>query len=276
MNILVSGGSGFIGTHLINELITYHHSIVNLDLTTSANDCIAHYEHDLNKPLDDFEFTPDLIIHLAAKACIRQCNPQPRFTYFNNVQSTFNLCEFALKHKAPLIYVSSSNAESPHSNIYGCSKSACEDLCGFYHRFYGLPVSIVRPFNVYGPGSKTSVINLFEKWYKEHSPFLVTGTGEQRRDYTHVSDVVRGIVSLAHHPFHNNKTYQFGTGTNHSLNEIVKLFGVEAVRIESIPGELESTLADTSSALLDLGWVANVNLIDYIKNVTRVSRPLTL
>lgn len=276
MNILVSGGSGFIGTHLINELITYHHTIVNLDLTASANDCIAHYEHDLNKPLDDFELAPDLIIHLAAKACIRQCNPQPRFTYFNNVQSTFNLCEFALKHKAPLIYVSSSNAENPHSNIYGCSKSACEDLCGFYHRFYGLPVSIVRPFNVYGPGSKTSVINLFEKWFLERSSFLVTGTGEQRRDFTHVTDVVRGIVSLAHHPFHNNKTYQFGTGTNHSLNELVELFGVEAVRIESIPGELESTLADTSSALLDLGWVAKVKLVDYIKDITRADKLLSL
>jgi len=67
-----------------------------------------------------------------------------------------------------------------------------------------------------------------------------------------------------------------GTGTNYSLNEIVELFGEEAVRIEAIPGELESTLADTSSALLDLGWVANVKLVDYIKNIKLVGRLQTL
>jgi len=276
MNILVSGGSGFIGTHLIKELNSYHHTIVNLDKNDSIYDNITHYQHDLTKPIIELEFIPDLVIHLAAKACIRQCNEQPRYTYFNNIESTFNICEFALQHKAPLILVSSSNAESPQSNIYGCSKAACEDLCGFFHKFYGLPVSIVRPFNVYGIGSKTSVINIYEKCYSERSPFVITGTGEQRRDYTHVADVVRGIVSLTHHPFHNCKTYQLGTGTNYSLNEIVKMFGAEVVRVDSISGELESTLADTSTALTDLGWVANVNLIDYIKNVTRVSKPLTL
>ena len=162
---------------------------------------------------------------------------------------------------------------------YAWSKFGGEQLCELYSKVYGLPTTICRFYNVYGPhqlesGTYATVIGIFEKQYREGKPFTVTGDGEQRRDFTHIDDIVDGIVKC-HEAMHGvvdmryaGEIFELGSGVNHSILEVTEMFGQDVVEyIPARPGEYDVTLCDYSKANQTLDWSPKKKLSEYISKV---------
>ena len=200
--------------------------------------------------------------------------------------STLNVLELARKINVPVVYAGSS---SKHHGLYGSpyawSKFSGEELCKLYSSVYDVPTSICRFYNVYGPhqlvdGSYCTVIGIFQEQYKKGESLTITGSGEQRRDFTHVDDIVDGLVRVnrAMHGEvdmgYNGAEFELGRGVNHSINELVDMFGKDSPR-EYIPardGEYDRTLCEDKITQELLDWNPTINLDDYIKDFVETER----
>tara|TARA_E500000305_G_C3946662_1_gene200133 strand:- start:418 stop:858 length:441 start_codon:yes stop_codon:yes gene_type:complete len=143
-----------------------------------------------------------------------------------------------------------------------------------YNKTYQLPTVITRFYNVYGPhqildGAYAAVIGIFETLYNENKPLTITGDGEQRRDFTHVTDIVDGLIKSAENiEISNGKIFELGRGENFSINEIAKMFGdVDIEYIPKRPGEMRVTLCKSTEARELLSWKPQKNIKDYIKKL---------
>lgn len=139
-----------------------------------------------------------------------------------------------------------------------------------YSKVYGVSTVSARFFNVYGErqpvsGPYATVVGIFEKQTLDGQPLTITGNGEQRRDFTHVDDIVSGLVSLSEGQY-TGEVYQLGTGTNYSINDLADMFGGEKKYIPARPGEAWETLADISKTVKDTGWLPEISLDTYIKD----------
>ena len=199
-----------------------------------------------------------------------------------NVNGVLNILELARKHNIPFIYAGSS---SFHHGLYGSayawSKHAGEQLCKLYTECYDLPTAICRFYNVYGPhqlvdGDYATVLGIFERQYENNETLTITSDGEQRRDFTHVDDIVSGLIKcgrslLIPNEFHakvSGEEFELGSGVNHSINEVADMFGKDYPR-EYIParkGEYDKTLCTDDNAHRLLGWKPTKNLEEYIKD----------
>ena len=163
---------------------------------------------------------------------------------------------------------------------YAWSKYAGEQLCELYNKVYDLPTSICRFYNVYGEhqledGAYATVVGIFEKQYRNGKSLTVTGNGEQRRDFTHIDDIVDGLVRcglslLTDVKVSNGQAYELGRGKNYSINEITEMFG--QTKVEYIParkGEYPFTLADYTKANEELGWKPSLDIKDYISKIIK-------
>ena len=157
---------------------------------------------------------------------------------------------------------------------YAWSKHAGEQLCKLYSKVYKLPTAICRFYNVYGPhqiesGTYATVLGIFEKQYREGKLLTVTGDGRQKRDFTHIEDIVDGIIRCGDNIEKvSGEIFELGTGKNYSIIEITEFFN--QTEVEYIPardGEYDVTLADYSKANNILGWNPTKNLKEYIENV---------
>ena len=203
MRVLVTGGAGFIGTNLIKRLLSDGHKVVSLDNYTTGKKeneqkgC-QYFEVDLVRT-DNYDFfmdKPDVIYHLAAIARIQPSFEHPTYTFHSNVTATLNVLEWARGKGCPVVYAGSSSSNGDKfANPYTLSKSQGEQLVELYSKVYHLPATICRFYNVYGPhqlteGEYCTLIGIFETLCKEGKPLTITGDGEQRRDFTHVDDIV--------------------------------------------------------------------------------------
>ena len=281
MRVLVTGGVGFVGTNLIKRLLKENHTVVSLDNystgkkeneqdgCTYLNMDVNNLEHMSNlKLLSDF----DVIFHMAALARIQPSLKRPQESIHANTNGTLNILELARTNNIPVIYAGSS---SFHHGLYGSpyawSKYAGEQLCELYSKVYGLSTAICRFYNVYGPhqlesGEYSTVLGIFERQFRNNEPLTVTGDGEQRRDFTHVDDIVDRLYKCVGKNFKAD-IFELGRGMNFSINEIVDMFGAEKKYIPARKGEYPSTLCDTTLAKDKLGWVPVKNLKDYISKV---------
>ena len=278
--ILVTGGAGFVGTNLIKRLLFEGHQVISIDNYSTGNKdneqegCDYHNIDVNNKNIINLPVFQDIdvIFHMAALARIQPSLKRPQESIEANVNGVLNILELARKHNIPFIYAGSS---SFHHGLYGSayawSKHAGEQLCKLYSEVYGLNTSICRFYNVYGPhqleeGEYSTVLGIFNRQYRNNKPLTITGTGEQRRDFTHVDDIVDGLYKCMGK---NNKAdiFELGRGKNFSINEIVDLYGAERKYIPARKGEYPTTLCDISLAKNKLNWVPKKNLEDYIKSV---------
>jgi len=293
MRVLVTGGAGFVGTNLIKRLLKDGHKVASMDNYSTGykeneqegcNYINCNLE-DLNQPtLFDKELFNildgvDTIFHMAALARIQPSIVNPTTAINNNFDSTLNVLEWARKNNIPVVFAGSS---SFHHGLWGSpyawSKHAGEQLCKLYSNVYDLPTSICRFYNVYGPhqlesGTYATVLGIFEKQHREGKPLTVTGDGEQRRDFTHIDDIVDGIVKC-HEAMHGavdmryaGEIFELGRGVNFSIKEIAEMFGGEIEYIPKRPGEYDVTLCDYSKANDVLGWTPTKNIQDYIRGV---------
>ncbi len=281
MNILVTGGAGFVGTNLIKRLLKDGHNVVSLDNYSTGTEenhqegCKYIYA-DIRDVIDFSYFMekPDVIYHLGAIARIQPSFVNPAPTLETGILGTMNVLEWVreLENKPKLIFAGSSSVHSGKlKNPYTFSKNVADDMCMLYREHFDVDVSICRFYNVYGPhqlteGEYCTVVGIFERQYKEGVELTITGDGFQRRDFTHIDDIVEGLI-LTSESETSHKTIELGRGHNHSINELAEMFGCGFTYIPERPGEAKITLCDTSEALIKIGYKPKVNIEDYVKEI---------
>ena len=280
MNIMVTGGAGFIGTNLIKRLLKDGHNVVSLDNYSTGKkeneqEGCKYYDVDIRDAVD-FDFfmeEPDVIYHLAALPRIQPSFEFPALTMEVGMLGTMNILEWARNKECKVIYAGSSSVHSGHySNPYTFSKVMGDELCIAYKKMFEVNAKICRFYNVYGPhqlteGEYCTVIGVFENQYKEGVELTITGDGFQRRDFTHVNDIVEGLILTSESENFDLDTVELGRGHNHSINELAKMFGCGFTYIPKRPGEAEVTLCDISVAKRDIRYEPRINLKDYIEEV---------
>lgn len=243
MNILVTGGAGFIGKHLVNELVKHRNNVASFDLQ---------YGDDL---LKGFSGTFDAIYHLAVLSRpLAQSDPRKAIDV--NIKGTINVLEHARKCDAKVIFTSASSVygipmhspvkeDEPHSpvSIYGATKSAAESLILTYNRLYSIDYLIFRFTSVYGLGQKSTreVIPAFINATKKGNAITITGSGKQSRDFVYIDDVVHFLVSALEED-KKDMIFNLGSGKETSINKLVDLIAnVTGITPEMIskPTELE-------------------------------------
>ena len=274
MKALVTGGVGFIGTNLVKRLLEDGYDVVSFDnystgFSSNEQPGCDYLNYDITTKFD-YMFDVDVIFHLAALPRIKPSFDKPTESIDVNVKGTANVLEYARKYEIPVVYAGSSSFwGGVYNNPYTFSKWQGEELCKMYEQIYNLPVTICRFYNVYGDymadeGEYRTALSIFVDQYKKSEPLSITGDGEQRRDFTHVDDIVDAMMKVVQ----LNKwgsVYELGRGKNHSINEVVDMFGSERVYIDEIPGEVRETLCRSELARKKLKWEPKINLNDWIK-----------
>lgn len=295
MKSLVTGGAGFIGSHVVDELLRQGHKVVVLDNFSTGRkenldhvkDSIKLIECDLAKHGDwikEFDGV-DWVFHLAALADIVPSIQNPEGYHNANVNGTFNVLQAARKgHVKRLVYSASSSCygipdtyPTPETSPiqpqypYALAKRMGEELVMHWSQLYGLPAISLRFFNVYGPRSRTSgtygaVFGVFLAQKLANKPFTIVGDGEQTRDFTYVTDIVQALLAAAKSS-ETNKIYNVGSGKTVSVNRIAELLGGEKVNIPKRPGEPDSTFADITQITKELNWSPKVPIEEGIEAI---------
>ena len=295
MKFLVTGGAGFIGSHLVDSLIDGNHDVVVIDNESASenenfywNDKAENYKHDIcdyNK-IENLFKNINCVFHLAAESRIQTAIKNPAKTFRVNFMGTLNVLKACKQYRVDRILYSSTSSyyglkndvplvedmDRDCLNPYSSSKVAGEDLVKMYSKLYNIRSVVFRYFNVYGErqptkGQYAPVVGLFQKMKSEGKPMTVVGDGDARRDYTHVKDVVSAnILAAMKKDLLKTETINIGTGTNYSVLELVDMIGGDYVHIPARIGEAKETLADISIARNYLNWEPTIYLEDWIKN----------
>lgn len=275
MKVLVTGGAGFIGTNLIKRLLKEGHVVVSIDnyntgLKSNHIERCEYIDMDIRDIHDYSPWGPfDVVYHMAAIARIQPSFQLPKDYFTTNAVGTQNLADFCARNSIPLIYAGSSSKHSGRfKNPYTFSKDVGEDIIKLYQQHYGLKASITRFYNVYGPyqlteGGYCTVVGIWLKAFKEGKTLLITGDGEQRRDFTHVDDIIDALYRIQQQKAYGTD-FELGRGKNYSLNELVEEIGVSPKYIPARPGEARNTLNKDTLARELLGWNPEINIVDYI------------
>jgi UDP-glucose 4-epimerase len=296
MKSLVTGGAGFVGTNLIKRLLKDGHEVVSVDNYSTGKKenhqegCRYHdfdlsSSHTLGIYVDHGSYPQwrddeyDVIFHLAALARIQPSLKSPHKALFNNFVSTLNILEYARQNDIRFVYAGSSSVHHGlYESPYAWSKFSGEDLCKLYSNVYDMDISICRFYNVYGPhqiedGTYATLLGIFQKQYREGKPLTIVGTGEQRRDFTHIDDIVDGLIKCSKQPF-KGEIFELGSGVNFSINEIADMFGKDysIEYIEKRSGEYDVTLCDYTLANKVLRWKPTRNVKDYIRDFVETER----
>ena len=276
--VLVTGGLGFIGSTLVDMLTTAGGSDVtvmdNLISESSSEDYkrdgVRYWIEDIrNINEDKYQESFDVVFHLAALSRIQPSFKNPLETISVDGHGTAEVCEFARKNGAKVVYAGSSSFYAgPYLNPYAFAKWQGEEICRLYGECFEISTAIARFFNVYGKrqpevGEYATVVGIFERQYKDGDVLTITGTGEQRRDFTHVEDICAGLIAISLGE-HRGDTFNLGTGRNHSINELADLFEREKKYIPARPGEAAITLADISHTTDKTGWSPARQLEEYV------------
>lgn len=280
MKILVTGGAGFIGTNLIIELVKTHQvtSIDNYIIGSKENHIknVKYLKLDvlnINELDNDF----DIIYHLAGLSRIQPSYLDYENTFLNNTMGTLKVLEFAKKNNSKLIYSgSSSKHHDPYQSPYASSKYLGEELLISYRRIYDLDYHITRFYNVYGPyeikyGEWAAVIGLWRGKIEKNESLTIVGDGNQKRDFTHVFDIVDALVQIMHYKKEDNFIWELGYGKNYSLNEIYEMFNEKfdcrKTYVNQQLGNYSKTLREDNKALELLNWNPRLDIKDYISNL---------
>ena len=290
MKVVITGGSGFIGSHLADFLINSNYEVVVVDnLSIGRLENISHLlEHSkftfLQADITDFDAIEivfkdtDWVFHLAALADIVPSIENPNEYYQTNVSGTFNVLEACRKyHVKKIIYSASSSCygipdEYPTKEIaairpqypYALTKNLGEQLVMHWSQLYSLPAVSLRFFNVYGPRARTSgtygaVFGVFQAQKLAKKPYTVVGDGSQTRDFTFVSDAVNALVTAVETDL-SGEIINIGSNNTYSINRLIELLGGDVTYIPKRPGEPDCTWADISKANQLLNWKPKVSL----------------
>lgn len=280
MKILVTGGLGFVGSSLVDKLVIQGHDVIVIDNLSSESSSEEYKNEHVNYFIVDIRNINkiklpkfDIIFHLAGMARIQPSFHDPLEYIDVNINGTAEVCEFAKRCSAKLIYSSSSSINNgKFKTPYTFSKWGGEEVLNTWIECYNINAMICRFYNVYGPrepqtGDYATVVRKFIRKYKNNEPLTIVGNGKQRRDFTHVDDITDGLIRIMD-VGKQKELYHLGRGINYSINELAAMF-IDA-KIKHVPlrkGEGEVTLADYEDTFSRLGWRAQKNLTEYIKEI---------
>jgi UDP-glucose 4-epimerase len=293
MKSLVTGGAGFIGSHLVDKLISLGHEVICVDNESAEchetfywNDKAQNYKYDICNydDIKDLFIGVDFVFHVASDARIQPAILNPRKSIESNAVGTANILELCrVNNVKRFIYSSTSSAYGKKSLIpnietqqsdpltpYSAAKVFGENLARVYYNLYGLETISLRYFNVYGDrqplkGQYAPVIGLFMKQQEEGKPATVVGDGLQRRDFTHVSDVVEANIIATEVATGFGEVYNIGFGSNYSILDIANTISNDVKFIPPRVGEVQETLASNSKFKDLTGWMPKVSLMEWIQ-----------
>ncbi len=291
MKILVTGGAGFIGSNLVKRLLDEGHEVQSLDnystgtVENEVEGC--RYWHGDISTIDNIDKNYDLIFHLAAQSRVQPSFANPTETFKINVKGTEEVCKFASHIGAKVVYAgSSSKHHNPATSPYAMYKYLGEGVCNLYKESFGVNIEVCRFYNVYGPGEALdekngNVIGIWRSRIARESHIEIVGDGEQKRDFTHVDDIVDGLYRIGLSNFYAGEAdfqrpssieaWELGTGVNYSIKELAESFqhktGCPIKYISDQPGNYRKTLCTDTTAQDILGWEPQDRLLDYIQNL---------
>ena len=276
--ILVTGGAGHVGSHVIEELVKDpNNKVISLDnyFNGSQENHIsgAEYRTGHTKDIDTLiPETPDIVYHLGEYARIAPSMTEPEKVYDMNVVGTFAVVEFCRQRKVgKLVYAASSTkfaseGQERFANPYSFTKANNVDLINCYGSWYNLPYAICYFYNAFGPrengiGKYATLIAKFEQAYLNNQPFTVVKPGTQKRNFTYVKDLAHGMILVGEKG--NGDGYTLSNAKEYSVEEIAEAFGGEIEYIDGQPGRIESGNAP-DKARTELGWETTIDVMDYI------------
>ena len=297
MKCSVTGGAGFIGSHVVDRLVDDGHEVIVIDnLSTgkkeNLNENIVFHNMDLTHMRRETDFSMfenvDVVFHLACLARVQPSIENPSLYHDKNVNGLVNVLEACRIHKVKRLVFSSSSsvygdveekdlptsesAELTPMSPYAIHKLIGEEYCKLYSKIYDIETVSLRYFNVYGDRQPTEgayclVMGIFAQQRLNGQPMTIRGDGEQRRDFTYVGDVVEANIKAAKygHPYLevSGETFNIGNGDNRSVNQIADMIGGDRINVEPVI-EPRETLADNSKAKKILDWNPTGNLEEWI------------
>lgn len=297
MKCVVTGGAGFIGSHLCELLLKEGHEVIAVDnLINGRSSNFDSYKNHPNfsfKEIDILEFVSlrkivkgsDWVFHLAALADIVPSIEEPRHYYEINVTGTLNVVEACKEAKIKkLLYAASSSCygipnkyPTPESTKtfpeypYALTKYLGEQLILHWSNVYQLPAISLRLFNVYGPRSRTNgtygaVFGVFLAQKLAGKPYTIVGDGTQSRDFTYVTDVAKAFYKAAKSDLQQG-VFNVGSGNHYSINYLVELLQGEKVHIPKRPGEPDCTFADTNAIQEAFNWSPEVSFEEGVEQI---------
>lgn len=278
--ILVTGGAGFIGSHLCERLVRDGHTVISLDnyFTGSPNNHVngcTYIEGDTRDIDNLLKDAPDLVYHLGEYPRVEQSFNDVSIVLQYNTQGTQAVLEFCRKHNIKLVYAGSSTKFADggigrDQSPYAWTKASNTELVRNYGEWFGLQYAITYFYNVYGPRERGdaksgTVIGIFKDLHDAKKKLPVRTPGSQKRNFTHVLDIVDGLVLVGEKG--EGDEYGLGHQNAYSILEVAEMFGDEIEMIPDRPGNRSSSSADVRRATLELGWNVKRNLPDYIKSI---------
>lgn len=290
---LVTGGAGFIGSNLVDRLLEMGHEVVVIDNEYSDahdhfywNDKAQNYKYDIR----DYENTRplydgvDYVFHLAAESRIQPAIENPINAISLNSVGTCTILQCAREAEVKRVIYSSTSSGygmNPYPNVetqpddclnpYSVSKVNGEKLCKMYTDLFGVKTISFRYFNIYGErqplrGQYAPVIGIFLRQRSAGEPLTIVGDGEQRRDFTHIDDIVDALILIMEKQAYGFE-FELGRGKNYSVNEVAEMFGITPVYKDGKIGEAKDTLNTDSTANKVLDWYPTRELKDYINEL---------
>ena len=291
---LVTGGAGFIGSHVVDYLVYLNHDVVVVDNHSANNDKFygnLRAEH-VDADITDYSAMSaamegvDYVFHLAAESRLQPAIKNPIDAVTRNcvgttvlLQAARNACVRRFVYSSTSSGYGNNPAPSVETqpddclNPYSASKVAAEKFCKMYTDLYGLDTICLRYFNVFGERSPTRgqyapVIGIFERQKEAGEPLTIVGDGSQRRDFVYVRDVARAnyLASIMPLKGHNGEVFNVGSGKNYSIQEIADLISPEQKYLPKREGEMDTTLANIDKIRSVIGWKPEVDVLEWIKN----------
>ncbi|HYF04993.1 MAG TPA: NAD-dependent epimerase/dehydratase family protein [Patescibacteria group bacterium] len=281
MNILVTGGAGFVGSNLIKRLVLAGHTIVSLDnyFAGSVANHIPGVEYikGHTKNIENLVAESyDLVFHLGEYSRTEKSLTEPELVWDLNSAGTMAVLEYCRKRNVRIIYAGSStkfadDGAGKYQSPYAYSKATNSELVRNYGQWYGLPYAIAYFYNVYGPGERgegpyATLIEIFKQKFLRGEPLIVTAPGTQRRIFTHVDDIVDGLMLIAEKG--QGDDYGLGADESYSVLEIARMFSTDIIIGPEKPGNRMSANLDATKSKT-LGWSAKRRVEDYIKDIVK-------
>lgn len=287
---IVTGGCGFIGSHLVKRLVSLGHEVIVLDRVKPNYPCegATYYLQDISENYSKFIHLFDSVnnvFHLASEVSIPYCVEKPNESMYNNIVSSMNVLECSRVHNIDKFILSSTcaiygntlfNPNYEHQqvqclNTYSISKYSAEQLCEMYYNLYGLKTVIFRYFNVYGEGQhKTGqyapVMSIFKRQRDNKEPLTVVEPGYQTRDFIHVNDIVHANILASQTNLDKyGEVFNVGTGEGTDIQTIADLISDYQTSVPQRSGEVLHSKANTDKIKKTLNWNYKIKVIDWIK-----------
>ena len=295
MKVIVTGGCGFIGSHIVDKLVEMCYDVIVIDDLSASenekfyfNDSATYHKLDISN-FEDIEPLfegVDYVFHLAAESRIQPAIKNPSRAYKVNVIGTLNILESSKKHNIKRVIYSSTSSvyglscELPTKetesidclNPYSHSKFQGEELFRQYYKMYGIDSVIFRYFNVFGErspvkGQYAPVVGIFINQMKQSKPLTIVSDGLRKRDFIYVGDIVDvNVSSMFYDGVIGASTFNIGSGENISIYDIATIISANFIHLEDRPGEADNTLANISKAKEVLGFSPKTDVKNWIIN----------